>query len=84
MTVYFKELISISKMFQELFITAKVLVLYKRSYWASFLSFVGNRSVTKFSLVLLVNKVQVVFRDLMKSSGTNRNRLLPYISYIGM
>ena len=41
--------ISILKMFQELFITSKVLVLCKRSYLASFLSFVGNRSVTKFS-----------------------------------
>ena len=45
----FQGVISILKMFQELFITAKVLVLYKRSYLASFLSFVGNRSVTKFS-----------------------------------
>ena len=45
----FQGVISILKMSQELFITAKVLVLYKRSYLASFLSFVGNRSVTKFS-----------------------------------
>ena len=36
---------------------------------ATFLSFVGNRTVTKFSCVLLVNKVQFVFREL-GSSGT--------------
>ena len=57
MTVYFKEPISILKMFQEISLTGfkldkqvfleKVFVLYKRSYLASFLSFVGNRSVTK-------------------------------------
>ena len=59
MTVSFKELISILKMFQETSMTGfkldkqvfleEVVVLYKRSYLASFLSFVGNRSVTKFS-----------------------------------
>ena len=88
MTVYFKEPISILKMFQEISMTGfkldkqvflqKVFVLYKRSYLASFLSFVGNRSVTKFSWVLLVNKVQVVFRDLGSSRAftkSNRNRL---------
>ena len=47
------------KMFQQLSMTRfkldkpvflqKVFVLYKRSNLASFLSFVGNRSVTKFS-----------------------------------
>ena len=67
MTVYFKELISILKMFRELSIARfkldkpvfleKVFVLYKGSNLASFLSFVGNRTVTKFSCVLLVNKV---------------------------
>ena len=47
----------------------KVFVLYKRSNLASFLFFIGNRTVTKFSCVLLVNKVQFVFREL---------RLLPH------
>ena len=79
MTVYFKELISILKMFRELSIARfkldkpvfleKVFVLYKRSNLASFLFFIGNRTVTKFSCVLLVNKVQFVFREL---------RLLPH------
>ena len=59
MTVYFKEPISILKMFQEISMTGfkldkqvfleKVFVLYKRSNLASVLSFIGNRSVTKFS-----------------------------------
>ena len=59
MTVYFKEIISILKMFQELSMARfkqdkpvyleKVFVLYKRSNLASFLTFVANRSVTKLS-----------------------------------
>ena len=56
----------------------KVFVLYKRSNLASFLSFVGNRTVTKFSCVLLVNKVLFVFRELGSSrtfTKSNRNRL---------
>ena len=88
MTVYFRELISILKIFRELFMARfkpdkpvsleKVFVLYKRSNLASFLSFVGNRTVTKFSCVLLVNKVQVVLRDFGSSrtfTKSNRNRL---------
>ena len=88
MTVYFRELISILKMFRELFMARlkldkpvfpeKVFVLYERSNLASFLSFVGNRTVTKFSCVLLVNKVQFVFRELGNSrtfTKSNRNRL---------
>ena len=84
MTVYFKEPISILKMFQEISMTGfkldkqvflqKFFVLYKRSNLASFLSFIGNRSVTKFSWVLLVNKL----RDLGSSrtfTKSNRNRL---------
>ena len=88
MTVYFKELISILKTFRELAIARfkldkpvfleKVFLLYKRSNLASFLSFVCNRTVTKFSCVLLVNKVQFVFRELRSSrtfTKLNRNRL---------
>ena len=76
------------KMFRELFIARfkldkpvflkKVFVLHKRSNLASFLSFAGNRTVTKFSCVLLVNKVQFVFRELGSSrtfTKSNRNRL---------
>ena len=58
MTVYFKELISILKTFRELDIARfkldkpvsleKVFVLYKRSNLASFLSFIGNGTVTKY------------------------------------
>ena len=83
MTVYFRELISILKIFRELFMARfkpdkpvsleKVFVLYKRSNLASFLSFVGNRTVTKF-----VNKVQFVFRELGSSrtfTKSNRNRI---------
>jgi len=86
MTVYFKELISILKMFRELSIAPvkldkpvfleKVFVLYAKSNLASFVSFVGNRTVTKFSCVLLVNKVQFVFRELGSSrtfTKSNRN-----------
>ena len=87
MTVYFRELISILKIFRELFmarfkpdkpVSLEKVVLYKRSNLASFLSFVGNRTVTKFSCVLLVNKVQFVFRELGSSrtfTTSNRNRL---------
>ena len=88
MTVYFRELISILKTFRELDIARfkldkpvsleKVFVSYKRSNLASFLSFVGNRTVTKYSYVLLINKVQFVFRELESSrtfTKSNRNRL---------
>ena len=88
MTVYFRELISILKIFRELFMARfkpdkpvsleKVFALYKRSNLASFLSFVGNRTVTKFSCVLLVNNVQFVFGELGSSrtfTKSNRNRL---------